>query len=586
MHTLKNYIYQSIQPYWKLVIFLTICLLYGSMFMVLSPYLLKQIIDAASTHDGISSNLWPHMSTWVYLYLGNWAIAMVAFRGMDWAEFKIYPNIRKDIALSLLNYLLGQSHHYFQNNFSGNLSNRINDMHNGIVGILRKIDHAFFNIMMIIIAIPMFFFTHTSILILFTAWVTLFFLVTARFSRDILPLTTEFAEHKSQLNGQIVDTLSNTSTVRSFANEAFEQQRIGDVCQGVVQSEQTMRKKILMMRMWQDILSALALATMFYLLVQLFSQNLITIGDFTFVFNLFMNVFVIIWQLSGQYAEFSEEIGKCTQALEIIKETREIEDADDATVLNTQSVEIAFENVSFQYNADKTLFTEKNVHIESREKVGLVGYSGSGKSTFANLISRLFDTQSGHIKINGIPIKQLTQSSLRHHISVIPQDPGLFHRSIYDNISYGNPEASLEDVIHAAKLAHCHEFIQELPEDYQTMIGERGIKLSGGQRQRIAIARAFLEKAPILILDEATSALDSVTEKMIQDSLDQLMKDHTTIVIAHRLSTLAQMDRILVFDQGVIIEQGSHESLLNKNGAYAKMWQMQSGGFLPEDGNT
>ncbi|MCH2037632.1 MAG: ATP-binding cassette domain-containing protein, partial [Rickettsiales bacterium] len=222
----------------------------------------------------------------------------------------------------------------------------------------------------------------------------------------------------------------------------------------------------------------------------------------------------------------------------------------------------------------------KNIIIKPGEKVGLVGFSGSGKTTFINLILRFYDIESGTITIDGQDISTISQESLRRNIAMIPQDTSLFHRSIMDNIRYGLLDASDEEVRMAAKHAHADEFIEKLPEGYHSMVGERGIKLSGGQRQRIAIARAILKNAPILILDEATSALDSVNEKFIQDGLHNLTQNRTTIVIAHRLSTLLEMDRILVFDKGSIIEDGPHQDLLKQNGHYAYMWNMQTGQYL------
>jgi ATP-binding cassette subfamily B protein len=223
-----------------------------------------------------------------------------------------------------------------------------------------------------------------------------------------------------------------------------------------------------------------------------------------------------------------------------------------------------------------------SVTIPAGQKVGLVGYSGNGKTTFANLILRLFDVTSGRILIDGQDIREVTQESLRAQISLIPQDPFLFHRTLLENIRYGRLDASEQDIITAAQKAHAHEFIAKLPQGYESLVGERGVKLSGGQRQRIAIARAILKNAPILILDEATSQLDSITESKIQDSLWQLMQDKTAIVIAHRLSTLLHMDRILVFGQGKIIEDGTHQDLLAKQGVYKTLWDMQVGGFLPD----
>jgi ATP-binding cassette subfamily B protein len=229
------------------------------------------------------------------------------------------------------------------------------------------------------------------------------------------------------------------------------------------------------------------------------------------------------------------------------------------------------------------VFSGLNLRIGAGEKVGLVGYSGSGKSTLLNLVLRLFDLQHGRILIDGVDITGVTQESLRRAIAMIPQDPMLFHRSLLENIRYGRLDASDEEVRAAARKAHADEFIGQAEDGYASLVGERGVKLSGGQRQRIALARAILKDSPILLLDEATSALDSVTERHIQDSLRTLMADKTVLVIAHRLSTLAHLDRIVVFHHGAIIEDGSHDALLAAGGHYARMWTMQAGGFLPED---
>lgn len=242
-----------------------------------------------------------------------------------------------------------------------------------------------------------------------------------------------------------------------------------------------------------------------------------------------------------------------------------------------------FNKVHFRYKKASSIFTDKSIVINPGEKVGLVGFSGSGKSTFVNLILRFFDIDSGQILIDGQDIKKVTQESLRSHIAMIPQDPVLFHRTLMENIRYGRIEATDAEVIECSKKAHCHEFIEKLAEGYQALVGERGVKLSGGQRQRIAIARALLKNAPILILDEATSSLDSVTENYIQESLKLLMCARTTIVIAHRLSTLFDMDRILVFCDGSIVEDGTHKELIAiEDGHYAELWNMQAGGFFSE----
>ncbi|MDK3155659.1 ATP-binding cassette domain-containing protein [Kamptonema cortianum] len=289
-----------------------------------------------------------------------------------------------------------------------------------------------------------------------------------------------------------------------------------------------------------------------------------------------------LWKMAQEFSKFSKLQGRIRQDLADLMVAPEIEDRVGAKELSLTRGEITFDKVHFQYKGAEPLFQQKSATIQPGQKVGLVGYSGSGKTTFVNLILRLYDVASGHIMIDGQNIQEVTQDSLHRVIGMIPQDPSLFHRSLMENILYGRPGATQKEAMEAAKRAHAHEFIESLSEGYDSLVGERGVKLSGGQRQRIAIARAILKNAPILILDEATSQLDSVTESYIQDSLWELMQGKTTIVIAHRLSTLLHMDRILVFDKGKIVEDGTHNDLLTKGGLYKTLWDAQVGGFLPE----
>lgn len=291
---------------------------------------------------------------------------------------------------------------------------------------------------------------------------------------------------------------------------------------------------------------------------------------------------MMAWLAGLELPNLFQECGVCRQALTVIQDKHEIVDAPDAKPLKVRRGEIVFENVSFHYAHNRNIFEDKNLVIKAGSKVGLVGFSGSGKSTFVHLILRYFDVEAGRILIDGQDIKNVTQNSLREQIALIPQDTTLFHRTLMENIRYGRLEATDEEVVAAAKRAHAHEFIEKTSHQYHTVAGERGVSLSGGQRQRIAIARAVLKDAPIFILDEATSSLDSVTEKKIQEGLEFLMDAHTCIVIAHRLSTLSNMDRILVFKEGKIVEDGTHYELLEADGHYAHMWNMQAGGFLPD----
>jgi len=288
------------------------------------------------------------------------------------------------------------------------------------------------------------------------------------------------------------------------------------------------------------------------------------------------------WYTMFQVDEFNQALGKCKQSLSALIVPHEIKDKENALSLQVSKGQITFSDVEFFYKETKPLFQNKSVMIEGSQKVGLVGYSGSGKTTFVNLILRLFEVTKGSILIDEQNIRDVSQDSLHEKIALIPQDPTLFHRTLMENIRYGQVTATDAEVIEAAKKAHAHEFIQKLPQGYDSLVGERGVKLSGGQRQRIAIARAILKNAPILILDEATSQLDSVTEGYIQESLWELMQGTTTIVVAHRLSTLLHMDRILVFDAGKIVEDGTHSELIEKNGLYKTLWSTQVGGFLQD----
>ncbi len=279
----------------------------------------------------------------------------------------------------------------------------------------------------------------------------------------------------------------------------------------------------------------------------------------------------MLWYTMSRVDDFNQAYGKCKQSLIALMIPLEIQDSPHAISLKCEHGKITFNKVKFHYKGTEPLFQNKSIEIKAGQKVGLVGYSGSGKSTFVNLILRLYDITDGEILIDDQDIRNCTQDSLRDNIAMIPQDPALFHRSLFDNIRYGKIEVTDEAVI------------VQLPEGYDSLVGERGIKLSGGQRQRIAIARAILKNAPILILDEATSQLDSLTESLIQESLWTLMQHKTTLVIAHRLSTLLHMDRILVFDKGKIIEDGSHHTLLANNRLYKKLWDAQVGGFLGDE---
>lgn len=580
--SVTQFIFDVIKPYKLYLSIMAFVAIFWAITNTLLPYILKIIIDKVVGFEGDRLSVFAVIQPYIFLYIAIWIGLCLDMRLLDWIKMKLFPSLRQDVMSKMFAYLNQHSHHYFQNNFAGSLINKIVDMQGGIVDIFTILDDVYAQVLGLLIAVITLLIIHPIFAFILIAWVATFLVITFLFLKPIQDLSHVFAEARSSLVGKMVDSVSNIVNIRLFAHHRYENTYINETIADTVQKDRNMLAKIIKMRIFWDISIVALLGINLIVLGKMYSQNLVTVGDFSFIITLSISILWNLWFIAGQFVSFSEQVGKCRQALTIINAAHDIVDVNDAKPLIIHQGEIQFNDVSFHYGDGARLFKNKNILIHSGEKVGLVGFSGSGKSTFVNLILRLFEVESGQITIDHQNINDVTQESLRENIALIPQDISLFHRTLMENIRYGCSEASDADVIEASKKAHCHEFISQLNEGYESMVGERGIKLSGGQRQRIAIARAILKNAPILILDEATSALDSVTEKYIQDALHHLMGGKTTIVIAHRLSTLSEMDRILVFDNGQIIEDGTHDELIQLKGHYATMWHMQAGGFLPE----
>ena len=388
-------------------------------------------------------------------------------------------------------------------------------------------------------------------------------------------LRREVNEIDSAANSRAIDSLLNYETVKYFNNEEYEARRYDQQMEKWAAAQVRSQLSLSLLNLGQAGLIAVTVTLIMWRAAAGVANGSMTVGDIVLVNGLLIQLYIPLNWLGVLYREIRQALTDIERMFALKAEHREIADAPDATPLPPGPCAVRFEHVGFSYEAKRQILFDVDFSIPAGGTVAVVGHSGSGKSTLSRLLFRFYDVQSGAVRVNGTDIRRLTQASLRAAIGIVPQDTVLFNESIYYNIQYGRPEANREDVIAAAQAAHIHDFVESLPEKYDTRVGERGLKLSGGEKQRVAIARALLKNPPILIFDEATSALDSKSEKAIQDELERISVGRTTLVIAHRLSTVMNADEILVLDQGRIVERGTHRALLERSGAYAQMWALQ-----------
>jgi len=548
----------------------------------LRPYILKIMMDRLQ--DLSPANAIAQLAGPAILYILLTLGVVIMFRCYDFIALTLQSSLRRYVGDRLMSRMMMHSHSMFQNHFAGSLGNKIKDAMSSIPDLLTLIiDNFLSHFLAIVIAVFTFYTVSYRFTIILVTWAIIFCFGSFLLSKRASYLSHLASEVRSTVVGKIVDILGNMMSVRLFSARIFESKQFMHALDEHVAADRRRDKYFMWMYSFQGFSFLIYEAICMFYLIHGFQNEYVTLGDFVLILTINTTLIDALWSLSEDIGKFAEYYGNIDQGIRITLSPIEIEDDAHAQVSQSDKYDITFDKVGFHYKGAKPLFDNISIVIKPGQKVGLVGYSGSGKSTFVNLILRLYNLTDGRILIGNCDILSMSQDDLRRVIGMIPQDPSLFHRTLMENIRYGKEGASDEEVYDAAKRAHAHEFIVKLQDGYNSMVGERGVKLSGGQRQRIAIARAVLKNAPILILDEATSQLDSVTEHKIQESLWVLMQNKTTLVVAHRLSTLLHMDRILVFDQGKIIEDGTHQELLKANGLYKTLWDAQVGGFLPEE---
>lgn len=513
-------------------------------------------------------------------------VSGVGWRVIVWILWIFEDATMRDLNGSVFSYLSKQSHRFFTNRFAGSLVSQAGKF---VHSFERLTDTAlwsfyvlFLNYLFAVIVlwqrVPAF----TIGLVISSV---VFLTVIIKLKRSEAPYNEAHTEAETQLTGQLADSITNIAAVKSYANEAMEQKLFAIKNQNVFNKSMQVRSIFTKHEFVGSAISktvgVLSLVMAVVAVVE-FNQS---VGLIFLIMSLTGNILGRLWDIQFSFRNINRSFGDAAPVTKMLTEIPvEIIDDLNAAELQVDKGGVHFDKVDFGYPEQQasSLFSKFTLDVKPGEKIGLVGPSGGGKTTVTMLLLRFMDLQGGRILIDEQDISSVTQKSLRNAIAYVPQEPMMFHRSIADNIRYGRLNATEQEVIEAAKKANAHEFIEKLPQGYKTLVGERGTKLSGGQRQRVAIARAILSDAPILVLDEATSALDSESEKLIQDALKKLMKGRTTLVVAHRLSTIQTMDRIIVLEQGHITEQGSHKELIAKKGHYAKLWNHQSGGFLED----
>jgi ATP-binding cassette subfamily B protein len=545
------------------------------------PVLYKTLLDSVTNTETVAYKLaYQTILLITFAIIGSYIVHHI----VNYLRATIQSKIMKKLADYTLEKLEKKSFTFFANSFSGGLTAK---MRRFVSSFETLHDMAtwdlMYSIFSLLISVGVLAYFSLPLAGIFAIWLVLHSFITRHTIRAMIPKRLLAAEADSTTTAQFSDIISNITTVKTFGAEDRESAFFAHTTQdqeGKRRSSwiQSMVKNSLITALSTNIFQVTILLSAVYL----WTQGLASAGIFVLIILYIRRASDIVTQLGRSLTRASEAFSDAQEMVEILDAPNDVEDAPHATPLVVSEGSIVFSQVHHRYENGDATFTDFSLSLAPHERVALVGHSGAGKSTIVKLLLRYTDIESGSILIDGQNIAQVTQQSLRRAIAYVPQEPILFHRSLFENIAYAKPDATYEEVCEVARRARAHEFIERLPLGYDTAVGERGVKLSGGERQRVAIARALLKNAPIVVLDEATSALDSLAERAIQEAFDELMQGRTVIAIAHRLSTIMHMDRIVVLENGTVSEEGTHDALLAKNGTYATLWHSQVGGLLGE----
>lgn len=552
----------------------------ASSFEIITPLYYKRFFDLLSSPMDktiLVHNLVGVLFTILILGGGEWIFWRIGSFATVSFQTKAMANLRRQA----YNYLIRHSYNFFANNFTGALVQRVGRYSRSFERLTDRIIWNFIPLVVRLTGIVIVVFGIVPRLaFIILAWAILYMLINYFYSTWRVKYNIKMAETDSRTTAVLADNISNQNNIEIFNHFLKEE----DNFRNVTEDQRKITALNWNVSMGLDAIQAALIVLIeffiFYFTIHYWQLGVVTIGTFVLIQLYIMGLGSRLWDFSRIIRDFYEGYADAKEMVEIMKLPYEIKNTPTSKPIQNVSGEIIFKDVEFAFNKTRNVLKKINLHIKSGEKIGFVGPSGSGKTTFARLLLRFYDVVDGKILIDGQSIHKITIESLHDNISFVPQDPILFHRTIMENIRYGRESATDEEVKGAGRLAHCDEFVNGLQMGYETYVGERGVKLSGGERQRVAIARAILKNAPILILDEATSSLDSYSESLIQDAFDSLMKNKTTIVIAHRLSTIRKMDRIIVLENGQICEEGTHDSLIEKDTLYKKLWDLQVGGFI------